>query len=106
MLDACRFDERIQNADLVLTGEGKIDAQSAMGKTIAGVLKRALKYNIPVIAIAGTVSNDATILLQKGLLSVFSICDGPISIETSLKNAANLIEKTVTQIMRLYQSHL
>ncbi len=55
VLDAIKFDEIIENADLVITGEGRIDFQTASGKTPAGVLKRAKKHGIPVIAIGGSV---------------------------------------------------
>ena len=58
VLDAIGFDKMIEGADLVITGEGRIDAQTFTGKTPYGVLQRASRQNIPVIALAGSVALD------------------------------------------------
>lgn len=102
VLDACGFDEHIRDAALILTGEGRIDAQSAMGKTISGVLKRARAHGVPVIAIGGTISDDADVLFEHGLLSMFSICDRPMTLEYAIINAETLIEKAAERIARLF----
>ena len=60
VLDAIGFDKMIEGADLVITGEGRIDAQTFTGKTPYGVLQRASRQNIPVIALAGSVALDAS----------------------------------------------
>lgn len=101
VLDACRFDQRIKNADLILTGEGKIDQQTGMGKTISGVLARAAGQGIPVVALAGALADDAENLYQCGLLSMFSICDRPMSLAEATKNASHLLEKASERIIRL-----
>ncbi len=103
VLDACDFDRRIQQADLILTGEGKIDLQSAMGKTISGLLKRAEKASIPVIAIGGAILDGAERLYDLGLLSMFSICDRPMTLDQAIDDADRLIEKAAQNIMRLLQ---
>ncbi len=59
ILDALHFDDAIRDADLILTGEGKIDAQSAMGKAVGGITRRAAAHGIPVIALAGIIEDDA-----------------------------------------------
>ena len=102
ILDACRFTEKIQAADLILTGEGKIDGQSAMGKTLAGVLARATAANVPVIALAGSIDNDSDIFYEKGLVSMFSICDRPMSLPQALNQAPELITKTTERILRCF----
>ncbi len=104
ILETLHFDRHIRDADLILTGEGKIDEQSAMGKTIAGVLDRAVKYNVPVIALGGIVFDNADVLYEKGLLAMFSICDGPMDLAHSMADTKHLIEKTCVQIMRLFTS--
>jgi glycerate 2-kinase len=100
VLDACNFDDCIENADLVITGEGKIDAQSAMGKTISGVVLRAAKAGVPVIAIGGAIFDDAAMLYKQGLTSMFSICDRPMTLEQAISDADHLVEKATERIVR------
>ena len=101
-LEALDFDTRIQDADLIITGEGKLDRQTGMGKTPAGVLEAAKRQQIPVIAIGGTVE-DTDALLQQGFLAVLSIQPGPVSPEQAMEAsfAYRQIERTVEQIIRL-----
>jgi len=101
VLDACRFDERIEDAAIILTGEGKIDQQTVMGKTISGVVARAARQNIPVVAVGGALLDDAEALYERGLLSMFSICDRPMNLSDALQNAAHLVEKASERIARL-----
>lgn len=103
VLDAINFDKLIEGADLIITGEGKLDSQTAMGKTPQGVLERAQRQGIPVIAIGGAVE-DATSLNDAGFAGVFSIQPGPVLLERAMEPgfaSANIV-RTVTQIMRLF----
>ena len=102
VLDAVKFENQIADADIIFTGEGKIDEQSAMGKTIHGIVSRASKYNVPVIAIGGSVSERAETLFDKGLLSLFSICNEPMSLQNAISNASRLVEKTTERILRVF----
>jgi len=95
------LEEHIQNASLVFTAEGKIDSQTAFGKTISGVAQLGKKYQIPVIALAGIVEGDLKNLYKQGLTSAFAIANRPMSIEESKANAAQLLVETSSQIMRL-----
>jgi len=99
VLSTCRFTEHIQDAEYIITGEGQIDEQSAMGKTIHGVLKRA--GNVPVIAIGGSIAESAQQLYKHGILAYFSICPAPISLEQAMQDAAKNIEQTLKNIARL-----
>lgn len=65
VLDAVDFDKKIEGASLIITGEGRLDRQTVMGKTPFGILKRAMKRDIPVIAIGGSVDPGALPLLKK-----------------------------------------
>ena len=91
ILDILQFDHMLDDAQLVFTGEGKIDAQTGMGKALNGILQKARAKNVPVIALAGSVEN-AKILNKLGFTAVFSIQQGPISLhkamqkDTALKN--------------------
>ena len=95
------LEEQIGQASLVFTGEGKIDEQTAFGKTISGVAKLAKKYKVPVIALAGKLEGSFTELHNQGVSSVFSIADRPMSMEESKNRAAELLAGTTEQIMRM-----
>jgi len=93
----------MEGADFVVTGEGKIDFQSVMGKTPTGVSKAAAAQNIPVIAIAGAVADDAGIVHNHGIGSIFSIINFPISLNEAMEptRARNFVEKNIEEIFRL-----
>jgi len=95
------LEDHISRASLVFTGEGKIDSQTAFGKTISGVAQLGKKHEVPVIAIAGIVEGNPENLYKQGLTSAFAICNRPMSVEESKANAAQLIVSTTEQIMRL-----
>lgn len=105
VLDAIRFREMIKDADLIITGEGKLDAQTAMGKAPCGVLDAAALQGIPVIAIGGSVEN-AELLNNRGFAGVFSIQPGPVTLEKAMEPgyACRQIERTVSQLMLLIKS--
>ncbi len=73
VLDVLHFDEKIQDADAVFTGEGRIDGQSLRGKAVIGVSKRAVKQGVPVYAIVGDVEDDAMEAYNMGVTAIFSI---------------------------------
>ncbi len=95
------LEEHIQHASLVFTAEGKIDSQTAFGKTISGVAQLGKKYQVPVIALAGIVEGDLKNLYNQGLTSAFAIANRPMSMEESKANAAQLLVSASEQIVRL-----
>lgn len=101
ILEAVDFELHLQNADLVITGEGKIDQQTGMGKAGSGILDAASKKNVPVIAIGGSVE-DIENLNRRGFLSVFSIIPSPMTVEQAMQkdNAERNMTQTAEQIMR------
>ena len=104
ILEAVDFETHLQNTDLVITAEGKLDKQTAMGKAASGILDAASKENIPVIAIGGSVE-DKEILLERGFASLFSTTPSTMSLkEAMLKDIAKRnITKTIEQIIRLIE---
>ena len=102
VLDALDFDSRIKGADLIITGEGKLDRQTGMGKTPSGILEAGKRQHIPVVAIGGTVE-ETEALLHQGFLAVFSIQPGPVSLEQAMDKsfAFRQVEQIVEQIIRL-----
>lgn len=101
VLDTIEFERIIFGADLIFTGEGKLDEQTVKGKTPAGVLKVARRHNIPVIALGGNIQN-ADLLNDYGFQAVFPILPAPVSLEKAMekKYAKENIRKTVKQIVR------
>lgn len=98
------LEQKIKDADLVFTGEGMIDFQTAFGKAPFGVAKIAKKYDIPVIAIAGGIGKDAETLYSKGFDSIFSIVDGPMTLDNAIENSSILIERTAERIARVFKA--
>jgi glycerate kinase len=102
ILDALHFEERIIGADLIITGEGKSDRQTCMGKTPSGVLRAAQKQQIPVIAICGS-AEDTEALNDHGFLAVFPVQPGIVTLEQAMNREVAMlnIERTVEQILRV-----
>ena len=101
------LENKINGSDYVITGEGRIDFQSAMGKTPSGVAKLAKKYGIPVIAIGGSVDDEIGNIYDCGITAAFSIIDSPMTLGEAMdtKNAQRLVEKTAEQIFRLIKQN-
>jgi glycerate 2-kinase len=91
---------RLENADLCLTGEGAIDAQSAFGKTAVGVGRLARSLHCPVLALAGSIGPGAEAVLEQGIDAYFSICPGPISLDEAISHAGMLLERAAEQAVR------
>ena len=102
VLDAIKFDELIKGADLIITGEGKIDSQTLTGKTPYGVLQRAKRQGIPVVAIAGSVQLTQEEAQSAGFRSVLQITppDMPLNDAMNPETAAeNISRRAVTVIL-------
>ena len=97
------LEEKIQSADYIITGEGKIDAQTSMGKVPAGIASLAKKYQKPVIAIAGAVADDIDCFDTLGIDAVFSISKGPCTFAEAMQQqtAKKNLSDTAGQIARL-----
>lgn len=103
VLDAIDFDTTIQGANLIITGEGKVDFQTAKGKTAAGVLNRAKKQHIPVVAIGGCVEMCDS-LVQMGFAGIYPILEEKVPLEIAMQRdfAMNNVRKTVARIVPNY----
>ncbi len=95
------LEEYIGRATLVFTGEGKIDQQTAFGKTVGGIARLAKKHGVPVIALGGMLSGDLTNLYEMGITSAFPIADQPMDIGESKDRAAELLSSAAERITRL-----
>ncbi len=92
----------LEGADLVFTAEGRIDCQSAMGKVPTGVALKAKEFGLPVIAIAGEVTDDCRIIYEQGIDAVVSIAPGPITLNQSMTEAEKLIGNAAECAMRVF----
>jgi glycerate kinase len=101
VLEATHFSEKLQGADLVLTGEGALDAQTLQGKTIAGVCKAAKAKGVPVLGFAGKVALNGAEMDELGLKSAFPIVDGPRDLAYCLAHANELIETSAERALRV-----
>ena len=103
ILEKLGLDEEMKDADIVITGEGKLDAQTAMGKAPAGVAAMAKKHGALVLGFTGATSEDAEARNKAGMDAYFSICRGPMSMEEAMdkETARQNIHMTVKQVFNL-----
>lgn len=103
VLDVIGFEEAVRDADLVITGEGRIDSQTIHGKAPVGVAKRAKDVwaGVPVVAIAGSIGSDYEAVFDHGIDAVFSVVNGVVTLEEALANGAVNVEKAAENIARL-----
>ena len=104
ILEETGLSEKMQGADLVITGEGRLDEQSAMGKAPIGVAKLAKAQGIPVLAFAGAVTVGAKACNQAGIDAYFPILRGISTLEEAMEKetAKKNLADTVEQVIRLY----
>ena len=100
ILAASPFDAELQTAGLVITGEGRIDFQTACGKAPAGVAKRSGK--VPVVAVCGCLGKDFESVYQTGIKAVYPITPAGVSFEQAKKNAPDYLKETVLKIISDY----
>ena len=101
LLELVNIEQHMVGADLVITGEGKMDTQTAFGKAPIGVAKIAKKRNIPVIAIVGSIGEGASVVYSHGIDAIFDIVPSPITLEEAMNNAQSLIVQTTENVMRV-----
>lgn len=100
MIEQVQLSEKIAQADYVLTGEGKIDSQTSLGKTPFGVAQLAKQFNKPVIAFAGLVGEGIEDLFESGFSQIIGINPPDCPLEEALKNAEMNLEKAVAEIVK------
>ncbi len=99
--DAVGLDAALQGADLVLTGEGRLDAQTAAGKAVSVVAARARAAGVPAVALCGEVAPPLGALHALGLTAALSLADGARSREHLVAHAAELLAALAEQVVRL-----
>lgn len=102
ILDLLGIDQMLESADLVITGEGKIDAQSLNGKAPIGIAKRAKKYGLPVIAIVGGVNGDIEKVYEHGIDLVLTTVDRPMELKQAIAETSSLLQNAGETAIRSY----
>lgn len=102
ILKTVGFEDKVKDADLVITGEGKIDRQSAFGKVAMGIARASKKYKVPVIAIGGSIGEGAEALYGVGVDAICSTIPRPMDLKFAMENSYTLLRESVERAMRIY----
>ena len=103
VMEAVKLAEKVQDADLVITGEGRMDAQSVHGKTPIGVAHTAKSFGKPVIAIVGCLREDYEVVYAQGIDAVFPIIRQLGSLEEILQHGRDNLVSAAQNVARIYQ---
>ncbi|AXN30595.1 glycerate kinase [Vibrio coralliilyticus] len=103
VLDTVELESKLMGANLVITGEGKIDDQTVHGKTPVGVSKLAKQFNLPVIAIAGCTGNNFQAVYEHGIDAVYTCLPRPMSLQEAFDEAATNLANVAENVARTYQ---
>ena len=108
VMNVTNLEEKLRFADIVITGEGRLDGQTGMGKAPVGVAKLAKKYGIPVVAFSGAVTQDAGACNGAGIDAFFPILRTPCTLESAMdiQNAYENLKATAEQVFRLIKTCL
>jgi glycerate kinase len=100
LLDAAGFAAKIRQVDLVITGEGRLDGQSAFGKTPAGIARRAAEFGVPTVAVAGSLSGDLSGVYAAGIRGAEAAVCAPMSLEAAMAGAEAMLANGAERLMR------
>lgn len=106
VLELLQVEDAIAAADLVLTGEGRLDYQTRFGKAPGAVAALARKHAVPCIALAGMLDDTAFQLHDAGFSAVFSLCPGPIPLQQAVTHSADYLARSTEQVLRCLQPGL
>ena len=104
VLDMVDFDRVLEDADLVITGEGRIDSQSVHGKVISGIARRTAPRNVPLVAIVGSIHESAAEAYDLGVSAMFSIDRDATAFETYAHRTGEYYQRTLEDILRLIRA--
>jgi len=104
VIEATGLAAQLNGADLVITGEGRIDGQTASGKVPVGVARAAKRHGLPVVAIAGEIGDGYQAVYEQGIDAVFSIAPGPITLEQSAARSVSLTSDLAERVLRWFMA--
>ncbi|HWT26922.1 MAG TPA: glycerate kinase, partial [Mobilitalea sp.] len=100
LFELVKFDELLDGVDLIITGEGRVDYQSAFGKVLSGIGEHASKKGVPVIAIAGGMGDGAEELYQHGIDSIMTTVNRIITLDEAMERAEEFLENAADRMFR------
>nr|WP_263324583.1 glycerate kinase [Neobacillus sp. Marseille-Q6967] len=108
ILNQARLNEKLQGVDLVITGEGKLDGQTSMGKAPAGIAQLGKQNGIPAIVLAGDISDGNPTLHESGITSYFTIVGGPVNLEKAMQPEVTRenLRRTAEQLGRVLKAFM
>jgi glycerate kinase len=106
VINASGIENKIKKADLVITGEGRIDDQTIYGKVAIGIAALAKKYDVPVIAIGGSLGEDANVVLDHGIDVIETCITEEMSIDEAMQNAPALLKDATIRVMQNWKADL
>ena len=101
VIEANRLEQHIKGADLVITGEGRVDLQTAFGKTPAGVARVAKKHRVPTVAIGGGITDDARGVFEHGIDGLASACARDMALDEAIKHSREHLANAAERVIRL-----
>ena len=101
VIDATNLERHMKNTNLVITGEGRVDSQTAYGKTPSGVAKSARKHGIPTLVIGGGITDDAKDIFSHGIDALESACARDMSLEDAIKHSREHLANAAERAIRL-----
>lgn len=104
VLEAVHLEEQVREAHLVLTAEGRLDSQTAYGKSVGAVAALAKQYQLPVLAIAGGLGDDYQKLYKLGIDGIAVLPSGPMSLEYAMTHASQLISEVTERTLRIFKA--
>ena len=102
VMELTKFEEKIQGAALIFTGEGSTDYQTLYGKVPFGIAKLANKYKVPVICVSGALGSGYEDLYNAGIEALFSIVNRPMTLEEAMAKSEILLEKAATNVLNVH----
>ena len=102
VIEAANLEEKISQADLVITGEGRTDHQTLFGKVPMGIAGIAQKYGKPVICLCGGLGSGFEALYEKGLTAALSISDGPMTLQRAMDRSAELMQASAYSVGKIF----
>jgi glycerate kinase len=103
VLEAVQLEEKLRTADLVITAEGKLDEQTAYGKSVGAVAALAKRYHLPVLALAGGLGEQYRTVYDLGVDAVAVLPNGPMSLADAMEHAVALTSDATERTLKIFQ---
>jgi glycerate kinase len=104
VLEAVRLEERLREADLAITAEGRLDSQTAYGKSVGAVAALAKKYGLPVLTVAGSLEENYQELYNLGIDGIAVLPSGPMTLAEAMEQADRLTAETTERALRIFRA--